>query len=97
MFEKIIEQQFGIECIPEYKFLKDRKFKFDYAIPVIMVAIEVEGGIYTGRAHGSITGILRDIEKYNLATCEGWRVIRILPKELLTVKTFDMIKKLINL
>lgn len=57
-----------------------RKFKFDYALPRIKVAIEIEGGIYSGRAHGSVTGILRDMEKYNLAAMLGWRVIRIEPK-----------------
>jgi very-short-patch-repair endonuclease len=42
-----------------------------------MVAVECEGGIYTRQAHGSISGILRDIEKYNAATSLGWRVFRV--------------------
>lgn len=54
-----------------------RDWRFDFAWPEQMVAVECEGGIYTRQAHGSISGILRDIEKYNAATSLGWRVFRV--------------------
>jgi len=61
----------------EYRFLEERKWKFDFAfLPPIWLAVECEGGIFTGGAHGSVSGILRDIEKYNAATLAGWRVFR---------------------
>lgn len=77
----------------EYRFCPDRKFLFDYAFPDKMVAVEQEGGIYTKQAHGSITGILRDIEKYNLAASLGWRVLRIEPSKLFKTETIELIKK----
>jgi hypothetical protein len=39
-------QILGITAVREYKFLHDRRFKFDIAIPAKKVAIEFEGGIY---------------------------------------------------
>ena len=65
------------EC--EYRFAPPRKYRFDFAWPERNVAVELEGGIFTRQAHGSVTGILRDIEKYNLATSLGWRVFRVTP------------------
>ncbi len=80
----------------EYRFDKIRRFRFDYAYPSIKLALEIEGGIYTKQAHGSIKGILRDIEKYNLAVMQGWRVLRIIPDEYSLDKTIEMIKKTYN-
>lgn len=64
----------------EFKFAADRKFRFDYCWPDKKWALEIEGGIFNkthGGGHRSITGILRDIEKYNLAALLGYRVLRI--------------------
>jgi hypothetical protein len=62
----------------EYQF-SSRGWRFDYADPPRKIAIEIEGGIFTQGAHGSIEGALRDIEKYNAATLLGWRILRYLP------------------
>ena len=58
-----------------------RRFRFDFAWPDDdrKLAVEVEGGIFTGKAHGSVSGILRDVEKYNLAMLAGWRILRVTP------------------
>ena len=64
------------EPVREHRFHPDRGWRFDFAWPEHLVAVECEGGIYTGQAHGSISGILRDIGKYNAATELGWRVFR---------------------
>ena len=76
----------------EYVFHAGRKYRFDLAWPELFLAVEVEGGIFTkgGKrcptcgqfrrgAHGSISGILRDIAKYNLAQIDGWTVLRVTP------------------
>lgn len=64
------------EPVRDYKFDDGRKWQFDFAWPDVKVAVECEGGIFTGQAHGSIRGILRDIEKYNAAQAQGWLVFR---------------------
>lgn len=81
----------------EWPVCEGRKFRFDYAWPLLQVAMEIEGGCFTRGAHGSVSGILRDIEKYNLATLNGWKVLRVLPQNLLTSETAAMLRKLMCL
>jgi len=66
----------GIKHELEYKFLHDRRFKFDIALPVHHIAIEFEGGIFTGGRHVRGTGYASDVKKYNLATMHGWKLLR---------------------
>lgn len=91
-----------VECgLPEphteWPVCEGRKFRFDFSWPLLRVACEVEGGCFTRGAHGSVSGILRDIEKYNLATLEGWRVLRVLPDKVCTQETVAMLKRLMCL
>lgn len=60
----------------EYPFLRDRKFRFDFAWPAVHVAVEMEGGIWVGGSHTRGPRYRSDCEKYNLATLAGWRVLR---------------------
>ena len=53
-----------------------RKWRFDFAWPEIMVALEVEGGVYVRGRHTSPSGFIKDLDKYNAATVQGWRVLR---------------------
>ena len=66
----------GVEHKTEYKFLHDRRFRFDIAIPNKMIAIEFEGGIYSGGRHTRGKGYSNDAKKYNLATRHGWKLLR---------------------
>lgn len=71
--------------IPEYEFHPTRKWRFDYAIPQWKVGIEIEGGIWRqgGGAHSHPSNIMRDIEKYNAAAVQGWRILRYMPEDLM--------------
>lgn len=66
----------GVEHVREYKFLHDRRFKFDIAIPQQNVAVEFEGGIFSGGRHTRGKGYANDAKKYNLATRYGWKLLR---------------------
>lgn len=57
-------------------FGKPRKWRFDYAIPEHKIAIEIEGGHWSGGRHNTGAGFVKDMEKYNAAAMLGWRVIR---------------------
>jgi very-short-patch-repair endonuclease len=81
-----------VDCVKEYRFHPERKWRFDYAIPQYKIAIEVEGGVWTGGRHTSPKGFMGDMEKYNTATAMGWRVLRTVPTELLTRATMEMIR-----
>lgn len=61
----------------EYRFAPDRRWRFDFAWPDKKVALEVEGGIWTNGRHNRGAGMEADMEKYNRATCEGWRLLRV--------------------
>ena len=81
----------GLEAKREYRVHPTREWRFDFAIPAVRVAIEVEGGVWNGGRHFRPEGYLRDMEKYNEAAACGWLVIRTIPSELLRVKTIQQI------
>ena len=67
----------GPELLTEHKFHPVRKWAFDYAHPATKVAIELEGGIWTGGRHTNGAGFIGDCAKYNEAALLGWTVFRI--------------------
>ena len=79
--------------VAEYKFHDVRKFRLDYAWPEQKVGLEVDGGIWTGGAHGRGTGITRDQEKTNLAAGLGWRILRCTPSNLMSDETLGHIER----
>ena len=81
MLDKIILKELKLKAEKEYRFHPKRKWKMDYAIPSIMVGVEVEGGLWKegGGRHNRAAGFIADMEKYNTATAMGWRIFRITP------------------
>ena len=68
----------ALQLQEEYQFSKERKFRFDFAIPAVKIAVEFEGGIRGNiGGHTSGRGVKRDIEKYDMATQDGWTIIRL--------------------
>src|SRR4051812_28105296 len=55
-----------LKLYEEYRFDRERRWRFDWAIPGIPVAVEYEGGIFDRNgSHTSYADIQRDTEKYN--------------------------------
>jgi very-short-patch-repair endonuclease len=79
-----LEEQFAVqlralrlpEAQREYVFAKPRRWRFDFAWPDLMVAIEVEGGTWSGGRHTRGSGFEADLQKYNTALMNGWAVLR---------------------
>jgi len=63
----------GVACVPEYVFCEGRKWRFDFAFPERMVAVEIDGGQWT--ANGGRHARDGDREKLNAAAVLGWRVL----------------------
>ena len=63
--------------IREHRFAPPRRWRFDLAWPSLRLALEIEGGVWTGGRHVRGAGFERDAEKYNAATLAGWRVLRV--------------------
>ena len=61
----------------EHKFHPNRKWRFDWAIPALKIAVEYEGlGFNQVSRHTTSTGFTGDTEKYNSAVGLGWKVLR---------------------
>lgn len=88
---------FGLPVpLAEHRFNPERRWRFDYAWIEQKVALEVEGGVWSGGRHARGKGFLGDMEKYNSATLLGWRVLRCTPDSLLTLATIKMLKGTLN-
>lgn len=83
--------------VTELRFHPTRKWRFDYAFPKYKIAIEVEGGVYSGGRHVRGKGFLNDCEKYSEAAILGWCVIRVPPDNLYTSYTIGNLKRAIAL
>lgn len=53
VFTVICKTDLKVECVKEFKFHPVRKWRFDYAVPEYKIALEVEGGVWTGGRHTS--------------------------------------------
>ena len=62
--------------VREYRFHATRKWRFDFAWPRSMIAVEVEGLTYEGGRHQRIEGFKNDLDKYEQAMLDGWTVYR---------------------
>ncbi len=63
--------------VREMAFAKPRRWRFDFAWPEQMLALEVDGGSWTGGRHARGAGIAQDCEKACAAAILGWRVLRV--------------------
>jgi len=70
-----------LELVPEHRFDKERKWRFDWAFPAVKLAVEYEGIHSAKSRHTTQKGYAGDVEKYNAATAAGWRVIRSTAKD----------------
>ena len=98
IFTTFIRQNLGAVCMTEYRFHPIRRWRADYCINPVTdkIIVEVEGGAWTRGRHTRGAGFIDDMDKYNEATRLGYRVIRVTPDDLLSAKTLDLIKDLIN-
>lgn len=80
--EELMEAHLNFAKIPhvrELMFAKGvgRRWRFDFAFPDRMIALEVEGGSWVNGAHNRPSSFEGDCEKYSEAAIAGWRVIRV--------------------
>jgi hypothetical protein len=68
--------------VTEHRFHPDRRWRFDFAWPSKLVAVEIHGGLWTGGRHSGGRGQLGDMEKMNAAQMLGWRVLQYTPQQL---------------
>lgn len=71
----------GPKLESEFKFHDVRRWRFDFALPSQRIAIEIEGGVWSGGRHSRGAGFTQDCEKYLEAALLGWRVVRLVPAQ----------------
>lgn len=81
---------YGLKPVPEYQFHPKRKWRFDFFFPHKKLAVEIEGGHWSGGRHSRGSGFEADCEKYNAAAVMGIRVLRYTTK---MVETADAIEE----
>lgn len=60
----------------EYRFHPVRKWRFDFAWPALMLAVECNGGEFIGGRHSRATARVSEYDKLNEAIRLGWRVLQ---------------------
>jgi very-short-patch-repair endonuclease len=85
----------GPELVEEYRFHPVRKWRYDFAHISSKVAVELQGGIWSGGRHGRGYGIVGDYEKMNESQFCGWTVIQLSSKQI-TMENAEKILELIN-
>ena len=78
--------------VSEHPFCPGRKWKFDYAWPDLLVAVEVQGGIWTRGRHTRGAALMDEWEKLNMAAVLGWRILYCQPQDAATTKFARLIK-----
>ena len=91
-YTKIYESLFGGEWWAEWPFHPVRKWRFDYARPDLKIAIEVDGGVFTGGRHSGGVGQVKDMEKCNNACALDWLVFHITPDDMFDYNFRSLVK-----
>lgn len=83
---------------PEYRFHPVRKWRIDYYFEQggIRVALEIEGGIWSGGRHTRGSGFLGDIEKYNAMAADRIFLVRAPSTQLPKMETIETLKQIFN-
>jgi hypothetical protein len=78
----------------EYKFLANRKYRFDLAWPDAMIAVEVNGGTAFGKSrHSRGEGIEEDYRKFNRAARMGWAVYHFTTAQVKSAEAIDFLRE----
>ena len=82
----------------EYRFHPTRKWRFDWFLPAYNIAVEYEGFMQMGSnaAHSAVTGIMRDVEKYNESQAMGIRVFRAHAENVRTGAFFELMERVLT-
>lgn len=79
--------------VAEYRFAPPRRWRLDFAWPEQKLALEVEGGIWTGGRHTRGSGFIGDMEKYNTLAIMRWHLLRVTPAQIKSGEAATLVKK----
>ncbi len=86
--------------LAELNFHAGRKWAFDLCWPITLMdpptALEIEGGVWTNGRHTRGKGFLGDMEKYNEAVFDCWRLFRTTPEQIESGQAFALIDRIMK-
>ena len=96
-----LEATFSVYChlfkLPapqsQFRFDPARRWRFDFAGPEHRLAVEIDGGTWSGGRHVRGDGYRRDCEKLNAATLAGWRVLRFVGRQVKTGEAIETVQR----
>ena len=80
----------------EYRFSAPRRWRFDFAWPERMLALEIEGGVHNRGRHTRPIGFEKDCEKYNCALVLGWKVLRVTRNHIVCGDALAWVEDMLN-
>ena len=83
--------------VREYKFHPKRRWRLDFAWPDDLIAVEIEGGVWTGGRHTTGVGFTLDCEKYAEAICRGWTILRVTSGQVSNGQAIDWLTRVFTL
>lgn len=81
---------------PEVRFHPTRRWRFDWAFRPQMLAVEVDGAIWTAGRHTRGAGVEKDMEKYAEALLLGWKVLRVSTEMVKDGRAVNYVAKLLQ-
>ena len=88
--------QAGIAFERQYAYAHGRKLRADFALPEYRLLVAVEGGIFSRKAHGSVTGVLKDMERGNEAAIAGFFMLRVTPDEVADGRALALVQRFLE-
>jgi len=86
----------------EVCFHSTRKWRFDVLFPKSRrsdgppVAVEIQGGLFTGGRHVRGAALLSEYEKLNEAQIMGYRVLMVTPQQVDSGEVFNLVRRALD-
>lgn len=84
-----------VECVQPWAGT-GRKFRADFCWPAHKLAVEIDGGTWSGGRHTRGSGFTRDCDKQNLLVANGWRQLRFTRDHVMDGRALDMVEAVLG-
>ena len=95
-YKRALIRRLKMDIVSEYRFHPVRLWRFDYAIPELKIAIEVDGAVWTGGRHTDPAGYIGDMSKLNTAASMGWLVLRFTTSNKMNTESIRLLEETIK-
>lgn len=77
----------------QFRFHPTRAWRFDFAWPAALLAVEMDGGVWSQGRHSRGAGQIADMEKQAEAVLLGWRLLRVTGHHLQTGQAIEWVRR----